>query len=113
MPKLMLHANHVHVRDVQKIRRAQVGRQVLLRNLKAHFRRVIVAAGEVIDRHDEALNRRMLRRHRAAQIGRKRGNAAFPRQIIAEERNFADVRWLLHETLSGCPGPIARTDNSL
>ncbi len=108
--ELMLHANHVHVRDVQEIRRAQIRRQVLLRNLKAHFRRVIVAARKVIDRYDKALNRWMLRRHRAAQIGRERGDAAFPWQIIAEERNFAYVRWLLHETLSGGPGLIACAD---
>jgi hypothetical protein len=111
-PELMLHANHVHVRDVQEIRRAQVGWQVLLRNLEAHFRRVIVAARKVIDRDDQALHRRKFRRHRAAQIGRERGDAAFPWQIIAEERNFADVRWLLHETLSGGTGLIACADHS-
>ena len=110
--KLMLHANHVHVRDVQKIRRTQVGRQVLLRNLKTHLRRVIVAARKVIDRDDEALHRRKFRCHRAAQVGRERGNAAFPGQIIAEKRNFADVRWLLHETLSGCKALIACAYNS-
>ena len=54
-PELMLHANHVHVRDVQKIRRAQIRRQVLLRDLEAHLRRIIIAVGAVIDRHDETL----------------------------------------------------------
>ena len=108
--EFMLHANHVHVRDVQEIRRAEVGRQVLLRNLKAHFRRVIVTAREIIDRHDEALHRRKLGRHRTAQVRRERGNTAFPWQIIAEERDLADVRWLLHETLSGGPGLIACAD---
>ena len=96
-PKLMLHANHVHVRDVQKIRRAQIRRQILLRNLKPHLRRIIVSACDVIDRHDEALHRRKLRRHRAAQVGRERGDAAFPRQIIAEERDLADGRGGRHE----------------
>ncbi len=42
--EFMLQADHVHVRDVQKIRRAQIGGQVLLRNLEPHFRRVIVAS---------------------------------------------------------------------
>ena len=42
--ELMLHANHVHVGDVQKIRRAQIGGQVLLRNLKAHLGRIIVTS---------------------------------------------------------------------
>ena len=95
--EFMLHANHVHVRDVQKIRRAQIRRQVLLRNLEPHLRRIIVTAREIIDRHDEALHRRKLRRHRAAQVRRERGDAAFPRQIITEKRDLADVRWLRHE----------------
>ena len=46
--EFMLHANHVHVRDVQEISRAQVGRQILLRNLEAHLRRVIVTAARLL-----------------------------------------------------------------
>ena len=42
--ELVLHTNHVHVRDVQKIRRPQIRGQVLLRDFEAHFRRIIVAA---------------------------------------------------------------------
>jgi hypothetical protein len=95
--ELMLHAYHVHIRDVEKIRRTQVGGQVLLRNLEAHFRRIIVAARQIIDRDDQALHRRKLRRHRAAQVGRKRGNAAFPGQIITEESDLPDVRGHLHK----------------
>ena len=110
--ELMLHANHVHVGDVEEIRRAQVGRQVLLHNLEPHFRRIIVAARQVIDRDDQALHGRKLRRHGAAQIGCKRGNAAFPRQIIAEKCNFANVRWLLHEKLSVPDGAPAFADHS-
>ena len=109
--ELMLHANHVHVRDVQKIRRAQIRRQVLLRNLEAHLRRIIVTAREVIDRHDQALHRRKFRRHGAAQVGRERGNAAFPRQIIAEKRDLADGRGGLHESLVGGTGKLAYADN--
>ena len=110
--ELMLHANHVHVRDVEEIRRAQIRRQVLLRNLKAHLRRIIVATREVIDRHDEALHRRKLRRHRAAQVRRERGDAAFPRQIIAEKRDLADGRCGLHESLGGGTSRFACADNS-
>ena len=100
-PELMLHANHVHVRDVQEIRRAQIRRQILLRDLEPHFRRIIITFREIIDRHDEALQLRKFLRHGAAQIGRERGDAAFSRQIIAKKRDFVYIRWLLHETLSG------------
>ena len=73
-PELMLHANRVHVRDVQKIRRAQIRWQILLRNLESYFRRIIVTVCEIIDWHDEALQRRKLHRHRAAQIRRESGD---------------------------------------
>jgi len=108
----MLHTNHVHIRDVQKIRRTQIRRQVLFRNLEAHLCRVIVSTREVIDRHDEALHRRKLRRHRATQVGRERGNAAFPRQIIAEKRDLADGRCGLHESLAGGTSRFACADQS-
>jgi hypothetical protein len=75
----MLHAHHVHVRDVQKIRRAQAGGQILLLDFEAHFRRIRVTVHEIIDRHDEALPLRKFFRHGAAQIRRERGDAAFAR----------------------------------
>jgi len=55
--ELVLHTNHVHVCDVQKIRCAQIGRQILLRNLEAHFGRIIVTFREIIHGHDKALQR--------------------------------------------------------
>ena len=109
--ELVLHANHVHVRDVQKIRRAQVGRQVLFRNLEAHLRRIIVTLREIIDRHDEALHRWKLRRHGAAQVRRERGDAAFPRQVIAEKRDLADGRGGLHKSVGVCAGKPACAGN--
>ncbi len=102
--ELMLHANHVHVRDVQKIRRAQIGGQVLLLNFKTHFRRIRIAVHKVIHRHDEALQRGEFFRHGTAQIRGERGDAAFPRQIIAQESDLADVRRRLHEARRGVNG---------
>jgi hypothetical protein len=86
--KLMLDAENVHVADVQEIRRAQVRWQILLRDLKAHFRRIIVTVLEIIYRHDRALNGRECSGDGAAQVRGERGNAAFPRQIIAEKHHF-------------------------
>ncbi len=88
----MLHTNNIHVRDVEKIGRSQVRRQVLLHNFESHLSRIIVTAREIIDRHDEALHRRKLRRHRAAQVRRECGNTALSRWIIAEECNFANIQ---------------------
>jgi hypothetical protein len=90
--ELMLHANDIHARDVQKVCRAQVGGYVLLGNLKAHFCGVVVAARDVVDRDDQALHLREFLRDGAAQIRGERRNAAFPRQIVAQKCNFADFR---------------------
>ena len=89
--KLVFHAEDIHICNVEEIRRAQVGRQILLRNLESHLRRILIAALDVIDRNDQALRGRKLKRHRSAQVCCERCNAALPREIIAEERNFADV----------------------
>src|SRR5882672_5741020 len=94
--EFMLQANQIHVRNVEEIGRAQIGGQVLLRNLKAYLRGIIVTAREIVDRHDEALHRRKLCCYGTTQVSRERGDAAFPRQVIAEKCNFADFRWLLH-----------------
>ena len=54
-PELVLHADDVHVADVEEVRRALVGRQVLLLDLEANHVRILVAALDVVDRHGEAL----------------------------------------------------------
>ena len=109
--ELMLYANHVHIRDVQKIRRAQIRGQVLLSDFKPYFRRIIIALRQIIHRHDEALQRGKFLRHGTAQVCRERGNTAFARQIIAEKRDLADVRWGLHELLRWHTQPTC-ADNS-
>src|SRR5688572_5969407 len=94
----MLHADHIHIRDVQKVRRAEVGRDVLLGNLEAHLGRVIVAAISIIDRHHQTLHLWKLGRHGAAQVRGEGGNSAFPWQVIAEKSDFTDVRGGPHES---------------
>ena len=51
--ELMLHAEHVRVVEVQKIRRAPVGIEILLQQLEAHPRRIVVALRPVIHRADK------------------------------------------------------------
>ena len=49
--ELVLQADDVHVADVEEVRRAQIGWQVLLLNLEANYFRVFVTAFNVVDRH--------------------------------------------------------------
>ena len=44
--ELVLQADDIHVADVEEVRGAQIGRQVLLLNLEANHFRVLVAALE-------------------------------------------------------------------
>jgi len=90
--ELVFHAHHVHVRDVQEIRRAEVGRQFLLGNFETDLRRVIIALRAIINRHDKALHLRELLCHRAAQIRGKRGDTALFREISAEKSDLANGR---------------------
>ena len=51
--ELVLHAEHIDVVEVQEVRRAPVGIEVLLVKLEAHTRRIVVAFRAIIDRADE------------------------------------------------------------
>ena len=95
-PELVLHADDVHVADVQEVRRALVRGQILLLDLEANDVRIFVAARDVVHRHGEALALRVLRGHGGQQVGRERGDAAFARQVIAEKRDLSDFRTCFH-----------------
>ena len=74
-PELVLHADDVHVADVEEVRRALVGRQILLLDLEANDVRIVVAALDVVDRHRETLALRMLA---ATAVSRSDVNVAMP-----------------------------------
>ena len=67
--ELVLQADDVHVADVEEVRGAQIGRQVLLLNLETNHFRVLVAARNVVDRYGQALALRV-RALRRRQAGR-------------------------------------------
>ncbi len=90
-PELVLHADDVHIADIQEVRRALIRRQVLFLNLEAHRRRVFVTTLNVIDRHRETLALGMFRCHGREQVGGERGDAAFARQVIAEQRDLLNL----------------------
>ena len=102
--ELVLQADDVHVADVEEVRGAQIGRQVLLLNLEAHYLRIFVAALDVVDRHREALALGMRGCDGRQQIGCKCGDAAFARQMIADEGDLANFRCLLQISLPCLPG---------
>ena len=74
--ELVLQADDVHIADVEEVRGAQIGRQVLLLNLEANYFRVLVALLNIIDRHGQTLALGMLRSATAAS--RSDVNVAMP-----------------------------------
>src|SRR6185436_7910661 len=104
--ELMLHANDVHICDVQKIRRAQVRSEVLLRNLEADLCRVIIAPCDIIHRHNQTLRSREFFGDSATQVCGKRGDAALPWKIVPKKSDFANGGWGLHESCATGEWPI-------
>ena len=92
--EFMLHADDVHVTDVEKAGGAQIGRQVLLLVLEANHLRVFLAVGEVIDRYGKAFGVWMRARDGGEKVGGERSNAALARQMVAYEGDFADFGFL-------------------
>ena len=96
-PKLVLNADDVHVADVEEVRRALVGGEILLFYFKTHDAGILVPLLDIIDRHRKALALGVLRRHRGEQVGREGGDAALARQIVAEKGDLANFRFCFHE----------------
>ena len=78
-PKLVLDADDVHVADIEEVRRAVVGREILLFDFEAHHAGILVAVLDIIDRHRKALALGVLRRHRGKQVGREGGDSTLAR----------------------------------
>ena len=110
--ELVLQADDVHVADVEKIRGAQIGRQVLLLNFEANYFRVLVATLDVVDRHRETLALRMRGCDGRQQVGRERGNAALARQMVADKSDLADFRTFFHGSIFHSSRPRSYADES-
>jgi hypothetical protein len=91
-PEFVLHADDVHVSDVEEVRGALVGRQVLLFDLEPNDVGIVVSALDVVDRDGDALASRVFRCDAREQIGRERGDAALARQVIAQKGDAANLR---------------------
>src|SRR5437763_11762715 len=79
--ELVLQADNIHVADIEEVRGAQVGGQILLFNLEANHFRIFVATGYIVDRYGETLALRMRVGHSGKQVSREGGNAALARQV--------------------------------
>ena len=77
--KLVLNADNVHVADVDEVRRALVGREILFFYLETHHAGILVPFLDIVNRHRKALALGVLGRHGCEQIGRERSNATLTR----------------------------------
>ena len=78
-PKLVLNTDDVHIADIDEVRRALVGREILLFYFEPHHAGILVPLLDIINRHRKALGLGVLRRNRCKQVGRERGDPTFAR----------------------------------
>ena len=83
--KLMLHAQHIHIVEVQKVRRASIGVDILLHELKAHAWGILVALHAVIHRSHIALRLWRCSGHRLAHIAREGRDSTLTGNIVPEK----------------------------
>ena len=96
--ELVLHAEGVHVREVEEVGRADIGGDVGLGNFEADGVRVGVGAGAVGHGDDGAVPVRVHGNHRITQIAREGGDAALPGRIVAEKGYFGYRRRSSHSS---------------
>ncbi len=85
--EFVLQRDDVDVAEVQEVSGRAVVVQFLFDHLELNFALVGIAAGDVIHRHDDALGAGRLS-DRAAQVVSERCDAAFARQVVADESDF-------------------------
>ena len=88
--ELVLQADDVHVADVEEVRGAQIGRQVLLLNLEANHFRVLVAALMSLTDTAKHWLCGCAAGDGGKQVGRERRDAALARQVVADKGDFAN-----------------------
>ena len=93
----VLEADDIGVGEIEEIGRAQVRVDLLLFDFEPHLRRVVVSRRDVVDRNDEAVRPGILGRDRGAKVVSERRDAAFPRQIVADECDFLNLTVPFHD----------------
>jgi hypothetical protein len=94
--ELVLQAHHVDAGDVEEVGQPAVAVEVLLGELEPHFGRIVVAALDVVDRRDDAVDVGVRRGDRVTHVARERGDATLARQIIADEGDLANLGTMNH-----------------
>ena len=83
-PVLVLHRQHIDLIDVQVIRRPLVRARVTLGNLEPDAGRIRVPSAGIVNREHEGVDVRHGCRQGIGEVRRERGDAALPRQMVAE-----------------------------
>src|SRR3974377_1685521 len=97
-PEFVLQANDVGITDIEEIRCPQIGGQILFLDFETNFRRILVAALEIVDRNRETLGSRLVGDHGRQEVGGECGDAAFAGQGIAEESDLPNLRGWVHDS---------------
>src|SRR5262245_49974921 len=95
--EFVLEGNDPDVAQIQEIGGPLIRGQILFFDLEADLAGIIVSAFDIIDGHHKATTGRILRRHAAAEVGGKSGNAALARQIIGHKENLSNIRRCFHD----------------
>src|SRR5690606_14979814 len=88
--ELVLHAGHLGIAEVDEIRGATVGVDVLFRDLEPYFGRIIIAGRIVVHGNDQAFRIRKLAGDRVTDVMRERGNATFAGEVVANQGELMD-----------------------
>jgi len=76
-PKLVLNAHDVYIADVDEVRRALVGRKILLDDFETDYTRILITFLVVVERHGKTVALGVFRSHGSQQVGCERSDAAF------------------------------------
>ena len=83
--ELMLHAEDIGIVEIQEIRRATVGVEILFQKLEAHTRGIIIPLLTVIDGSDKTVHARGFRRHSLREVMGECSNSTESWEIISQK----------------------------
>jgi len=83
--ELMLHTEDIGIVEIQKIRRAAVGVEILFQKLEAHTRGIIIPLLTVINGSDKTIHARGFRRHSLREVMGKSRNSTESWEIISQK----------------------------
>ena len=88
--KLVLNTEHIRIGRIKEMCGAAISPQVRFEDFESNFRWIIVTDWTVVDRNYRTLKLRIARGNGTVKVCSKRGEAAFSRNVIAENRDFSE-----------------------